>query len=145
MTVDPRVLARTTLRHRCPACGEGPLFRRAYALRDRCEACGLDLSGRHGAHYGGPLILGYTIGGTTGLLAFALLAAAFGFASWIAWVSMAAVVGSILVTFRHCKAFWTWWLYETGELGAETPSPSGVSGASAAPAADPGSGSTGGG
>ena len=32
------------LRCRCPACGEGPLFRGFIAVRPRCPACGADLS-----------------------------------------------------------------------------------------------------
>jgi len=32
------------LRGRCPACGEGPLFRGFIAVRPRCPACGADLS-----------------------------------------------------------------------------------------------------
>ncbi|WP_072375720.1 DUF983 domain-containing protein [Hyphomicrobium sp. NDB2Meth4] len=28
---------------RCPACGEGPLFRKFLKVKDRCDACGEDL------------------------------------------------------------------------------------------------------
>lgn len=112
---------RTTLHHVCPCCGRGALFARGYTLERECGVCGLDLEGRHGAHYGGPIALGYGIGGVAGLSVFALLATRFGFEDWVVWVSVGAVVVSILATFRHCKAWWTWWLYRSGELGEGRP------------------------
>jgi uncharacterized protein (DUF983 family) len=40
---EPSVLS-AGLRCRCPACGEGPLFRGFLTVRSRCPACGADLS-----------------------------------------------------------------------------------------------------
>lgn len=117
MSVGWSAMLNTTWRGRCPRCGEGALFEGVWTLRLSCRSCGLDLRGRDGAHYGGPIALGYGIGGAVGLATFAALAAAFGFREWVAWVAVAAVVVSILLTFRHCKAWWTWWLYRAGELG----------------------------
>jgi uncharacterized protein (DUF983 family) len=111
-------MLRTTFRHTCPACGEGGLFASGYRLHARCSACGQDLLGRDGAHYGGPIALGYAIGGLSGIAVFVILFFRFGFQTWVVWVSVAAVVGSILMTFRHCKAWWTWGLYRTGQLGS---------------------------
>ena len=73
--------------------------------------------GRDGAHYGGPMALGYGIGGLSGIAVFMALFLRFGFEDWVVWASVAAVVLSILITFRHCKAWWTWGLYRTGQLG----------------------------
>lgn len=114
-------MLRTTLRHVCPCCGLGELFAHGYTLRRECRVCGLDLEGRHGAHYGGPIALGYGIGGVLGLAVFALLSARFGFADWVVWATVAVVVVSIFATFRHCKAWWTWWLYRAGELRGGRP------------------------
>ncbi|MDH3733862.1 MAG: DUF983 domain-containing protein [Gemmatimonadota bacterium] len=108
---------RTTLRHTCPACGEGELFAAGYRLNARCSACGLDLLGRDGAHYGGPIALGYGIGGIAGIGVFMILLLRFGFQTWVVWASVGTVVLSILATFRHCKAWWTWGLYRAGQLG----------------------------
>lgn len=115
--VDWRRLARTALRHRCPACGEGELFREGYRIHDRCPACGTDLQGRQGAHYGGPIVLGYTVGGLTGLLTLTVLGWLFGFRPWVVWTSVAALVLSIFLAYRSCKAFWVWFLYATDEIG----------------------------
>jgi uncharacterized protein (DUF983 family) len=108
---------KTTFRHTCPACGDGALFVSAYRLHSSCPACGLDLLGRDGAHYGGPIAIGYAIGGLSGIGAFVLLLSLYGFHPWIVWVAIGAVFVSILVTFRHCKAWWTWGLYRTGQIG----------------------------
>lgn len=113
-------MLRTTFRHTCPACGEGRLFSSAYRIAPTCSSCGLDLLGRDGAHYGGPIALGYGIGGVAGISTFMLLLLSFGFHTWVVWVSVVTVVLSILLTFRHCKAWWTWGLYRTGQIGAET-------------------------
>lgn len=110
-------MLRTTFRHRCPACGLGSLFRTRYTLQRRCPECGLDLEGEHGAHYGGPIIFGYTVSGLAGLAAFFLLFRAFGYATWVLWTSVLAAVAALLLTFRHIKAHWTWWLWSVGELG----------------------------
>ena len=114
-------MLRTTLRHTCPACGEGRLFASAYRMNDRCSSCGIDLLGRDGAHYGGPIALGYGIGGMVGVAVFTALLLRFGFRPWIVWVTVAAVVLSVLSTFRHCKAWWTWGLYRTGQIGGRRP------------------------
>ncbi len=64
------------------------------------------------------MALGYGIGGLAGLGVFAILFSRFGFQTWVVWSSVAAVVAAILLTFRNCKAWWTWWLFTTGELKA---------------------------
>jgi uncharacterized protein (DUF983 family) len=107
---------RTAWRRRCPACGEGPHLARANALRASCGECGLDLIGEAGAQYGGAIGLGYGIGGTAGLAVFIGLVSVLGYATWMVWVSTGVVVVTVLVAFRPCKAWWTWWLYRTGEL-----------------------------
>lgn len=109
-------MLRTSLLGRCPQCGEGSIFAGVYAIRSRCPRCQLDLVGQHGAHYGGPIALGYGIGGLAGLGTFALLFSRFGFQPWVVWTSVGAVVAAILLSFRFCKAWWTWWLYRAGEL-----------------------------
>jgi uncharacterized protein (DUF983 family) len=119
MHVDLGGMVRTTFSHRCPACGRGPLFSSRFALRDRCPDCGLDLQGQHGAHYGGPIILGYAVGGITGLGTFAVLFLWMGYSAWVTWVSVGCAIVSVLLTFRHIKAHWTWWLYSVGELKPE--------------------------
>lgn len=109
-------MLRTTLTHRCPDCGRGELFRTRYRLHERCPECGLDLEGQHGAHYGGPIILGYTVTGLTGFGIFGLLVWRLGYAPWAIWASVAAAIIALLLTYRHIKAHWTWWLYSVGEL-----------------------------
>lgn len=115
--VDVDRLIRTALRRRCPACGQGELFREGYRLHDRCPSCGVDLRGAHGAHYGGPIVLGYTIGGVTGLGVLTLLGWLFGLRTWVVWTSVTALVAAIFASYRSCKALWVWFLYATDEIG----------------------------
>lgn len=117
LEVDWKRLARTTFQHQCPACGEGDLFSEGYRIHDRCPSCGTDLRGEHGAHYGGPIILGYTVGGLSGLVVLGVLGWRFGLRTWVIWTSVAAVVLSIFPAYRTCKAFWVWFLYATDEIG----------------------------
>jgi len=114
--MDWRGMVRTTFRGWCPSCGKASIFRGVYTLRSQCSNCGLDLAGRDGAHFGGPMALGYGIGGLAGLGTFAFLFQRFGFQPWVVWSSVGAVVFAILSTFRNCKAWWTWWLFRVGEL-----------------------------
>lgn len=109
-------MLRTTFRHRCPACGRGSLFRGSYSLVESCPSCGVNLQGKHGAHYGGPIILGYAVSGFAGLAVFGVLYWRFGYTRWVMWASVAAAVLALLLSFRCIKAHWTWWLHRVGEL-----------------------------
>ncbi len=110
-------MLRTTFRWTCPSCGSGPLFRSGYDIHSACPDCNFDLTGRDGAHYGGPMVLGYAVGGLTGLVTFLVLFFTYGYRDWIVWTAVAMAVVSILGTYRHCRAWWTWLLFRTGELG----------------------------
>ncbi len=107
---------RVSIRHVCPSCLEGPLFARGYELNVSCQVCGLDLIGRDGAQYGGPMVLGYTLGGTAGLLTVLSVILLRGSAPAALWSGLAATVATIFLTWRHCKAAWTWLLFRTGQL-----------------------------
>ncbi len=58
------------LRHRCPKCGEGRLFRRLLAMNDACSGCGLDFKREQG-YYIGAMYINYGVT-TAVLLAVAL-------------------------------------------------------------------------
>jgi uncharacterized protein (DUF983 family) len=120
-----RSFARTAFRHRCPACAEGRLFRGRYELFDRCSACGQDLAGVDGAHYGGPIVLGYTVAGVSGLGTVLVLWWRLGYATWQLWASIAVTCAAVFLTFRHCKAAWVWLLWATGQLGGAPGDPFG--------------------
>lgn len=108
-----------TIRQRCPRCGDGRLFERALTMRPACPECDLDFFGQDGAQYGGALVLSYGIGG---IIALVVLMAALqfgGLSAAVIWLTLAAAVAAIVGSFRYCKAFWTWLLYRSGELGGE--------------------------
>lgn len=86
-------------------------------MHDRCPACGQDLLGVDGAQYGGPIVLGYTVAGVSGLGTIGLLWGILGYATWQLWAAIAVTCVAVFLTFRHCKASWTWLLWATGQLG----------------------------
>ena len=117
-------LLSVTLRLVCPACLLGPLFRQRYEFHDSCVECGQNLVGTDGAQYGGPMVLGYTLGGLAGVFTILLAFLIQGPSTWAVWVGLAVTILTVLLTFRHCKAAWTWLLYRTGQLpedGSRTP------------------------
>jgi uncharacterized protein (DUF983 family) len=109
-------LSTVTLRLVCPACLRGPLFRTRYELHEHCIECGQDLVGKDGAQYGGPMVLGYTLGGSAGLLTILLLFFLRGPSAWAVWAGLAVTMATVFLTFRNCKAAWTWLLYRTRQL-----------------------------
>ncbi|MCL7937202.1 MAG: DUF983 domain-containing protein, partial [marine benthic group bacterium] len=111
-----RSFLRVTLGHVCPSCLVGPLFERGFEMYERCPACGQDLLGADGAQYGGPMVFGYTVGGSAGVIV-VLLLLAFGVYTELALAAGLVVsVATIALTWRHGKAAWTWLLFRTGQL-----------------------------
>lgn len=109
-------LLRVILRRVCPACMQGPLFRKGYELHECCTLCGQNLVGTDGAQYGGPMVLGYTLGGAAGIATALPLFLTFGPSAWAVWVAVFVTIATVLLTFRQCKAAWTWLLYRTDQL-----------------------------
>ena len=106
-----------TIRQRCPACGEGSLFERGLSLREACLECGLDLRGEDGAHYGGAAAISYGVGGIAALLTLAVWLRFGGPSRGAVWAVLGVAIISVVGSFRYSKAFWTWLLYRSGELG----------------------------
>jgi uncharacterized protein (DUF983 family) len=114
----------TTLRLRCPACGQGRLFEeRKLELREACADCGLNLVGEDGAHYGGAVTLSYGVGGMFALLTIVVWLQFGGFTRATLWVVLLMALVGVVVSFRHSKALWTWLLYQSGELDSDRVDP----------------------
>ncbi len=113
---DLQELLQVSLSLVCPACLRGRLFRSGYELNERCTECGQNLIGTDGAQYGGPMVLGYTIGGAAGLLVAVLLFLRPGTAAWALPAGLIVTCVTVILTFRNCKAAWTWLLFRTGQL-----------------------------
>jgi hypothetical protein len=75
------------------------------------------------------MVFGYTLGGIAGIAAVLVVMLAGGSATVALWMGLGLTVTTIILTWRHCKAAWTWLLFRTGQLdgGAspanERPSP----------------------
>lgn len=109
-----------TIRQRCPACRVGSLFERRLSMREVCPDCGLNLVGKDGAHYGGPVVISYGVGGIAALLTLAIWLQFGGLGRGTVWVVLGVAIVSVVGSFRYAKAFWTWLLYRSGELGGDS-------------------------
>ncbi len=111
-------MLRATLLWRCPECCRGPLFERGYRIRATCAICGVRFERSDGAGSGAMWIaqmlgtaLGFGIGG--------LLWMHWGSAASLTWWIAGTACISILATYRHCQAWWTWLLWATGMVFAD--------------------------
>lgn len=108
-----RRMASTTFRLRCPACGEGEMFRGWFALEERCGRCGVVFEREEGAGIG-VAVVAYAVAAVAGL-------AAVGIAVWttddtpgLAWIGAGTAMVAAVATWRWSKAWWTWLLWATG-------------------------------
>ena len=62
------------------------------------------------------MVLGYTLGGTAGIVAVLLVVLLGGSYDVALWVGLGVTVATIFLTWRHCRAAWTWLLFRTGQL-----------------------------
>lgn len=62
------------------------------------------------------MVLGYTLGGTAGIVAVLLVLFLGGSYVGALWVGLGATVATVLLTWKHCRAAWTWLLFRTGQL-----------------------------
>lgn len=88
-------------------------------MRESCLECGLDLLGEDGAHYGGAATISYGIGGIAAMLTLAVRLQFGGLGRGTIWMVLGVAIISVVGSLRYAKAFWTWLLYRTGELGGE--------------------------
>jgi uncharacterized protein (DUF983 family) len=86
-------------------------------MRTHCARCGLDFLGHNGAPYGGAVVLAYGVGGIVALCMLIVILRFGRLSNLTVWLTLAMAVVAILGSFRYCKAFWTWVLYRSGELG----------------------------
>lgn len=114
-------LWRTTLRGRCPVCGEGALFTGLFEVARDCPRCGAALQPGQGSHYGGPMVIGYSLGLGAAFVVGALLYWRFGAFTGLEWAAAGASIPVALAGYRFGKSFWTWLLWRTGEISPAGP------------------------
>jgi len=90
------------LRLRCPCCGRGPLYRRAYRMYHECPLCGLAFY-RESGYYVGAMILNYGVTALVMVVAYLISRA---LPEWwhapantkiLAWMAAAALLSLALV------------------------------------------------
>lgn len=102
----PAGLVASALRLRCPACGEGELFRGRFAMHDRCRSCGRSFN-RAPGYLLGSIYVNY------GLTAVIVVAAYFGlyFSGALSGTPLLVSVATFSVVFplwffRYARALW---------------------------------------
>jgi len=100
------VMFKRSLRLRCPRCGEGPLFRRMYAMHATCSHCGLKYEPTPGYYLGSSYI---NYGLTTISLTILYIALHFGAGLTNQELTVPLLAYCVLfplLTFRHARALW---------------------------------------
>jgi uncharacterized protein (DUF983 family) len=106
------------LKLRCPHCGCGELYEKAYRLHKSCGVCGVRFE-RSAGDWTGAVVLAYS------------LAAFLGFGFWVLlytngmdfkgsqYAAGFVAVAPVLLIYRNIKGMWTWLLYATSYLTPE--------------------------
>jgi uncharacterized protein (DUF983 family) len=115
--MDPYHLAMGM--NRCPACGQGALFKGWLTLHDTCEACGARYF-RDPGNWTAPTAFGYGIGAATAVAMMVILWFVNGLAAGSEWVIIGVSVGVTLLSFRFVKAWWVALIYQFGYVYADT-------------------------
>ena len=111
MKITLSTVLRRAIRQRCPQCGQGPLYRRWYQLRERCEVCAYDFRRD-------PVDIVSFLYISTALLTGMVVLVMFGVSAWfpereLRWIVLAVAVAVILLSLPHRKAlaialdYWT--------------------------------------
>jgi uncharacterized protein (DUF983 family) len=91
---------------RCPRCGEGPLFRRWFAMHERCSSCGLKFE-RAPGYYLGSSYVNYGLTAIALLIVYVILHYRFQLSNkQLAGPLAAFCVVFPLLAFRHARALW---------------------------------------
>lgn len=94
------------LRLRCPACGQGRLFRTAFRMRERCPSCGLNF-GREQGYFVGAIYVNVVATNAVILCVYVagvLLAPSL--AAHLIPVLVALALTLPLLFFRHSRSLW---------------------------------------
>jgi uncharacterized protein (DUF983 family) len=109
------IILKRVLRHRCPACGKGTLYRGLLMPVKRCKACNLDMSGEDSGD--GPAFFVITIAGflVTFLAAYIEYAYALPYlVHFVIWPPVTLLICVLLL--RVIKSYLIHLQYRTGTL-----------------------------
>ena len=62
------------------------------------------------------MVFGYTLGGSAGVVAVLVVVLLGGSYGGALWAGLVVTVTTVVLTWKHCKAAWTWLLFRTGQL-----------------------------
>lgn len=108
-----QTMLRTTLRLRCPACGEGALFARLFALHATCPVCGVRFE-RDRGEWTGPVVIAYSLGAGLAFVLWVVLFATGRLFPGAEGLAAIAAGGIAIGSYRFVKAWWIWLIYLGG-------------------------------
>ena len=108
-------MLQTTLLNRCPACGQGSIFRSWVQLHPTCPHCDARFERDPGSFLGAMAVAYGVAVLANALLGIWLFRQNFDTVTITVSVSLAAAL-TVLIIYRPVKAWWTWLLWRVGEV-----------------------------
>jgi uncharacterized protein (DUF983 family) len=108
-------MLRTTLRGRCPRCGEGRLFAGFTRVAEICPSCEVRYDRDDSSVLAGMVIV-YTLALVSTLVLAVWLIGSRIMPDRELWVLVPYVIGITFLIYRPVKAWWLWWMHRTGEM-----------------------------
>jgi uncharacterized protein (DUF983 family) len=108
-------MLRTTLRARCPRCGEGSLFAGFTRVAENCPQCAVRFDRDDTSVLAGMVIVYATSLVSTLVLAVWLIGSRL-MPGRELWVLVPWLIGITVLLYRPVKAWWLWLMHRTGEM-----------------------------
>jgi uncharacterized protein (DUF983 family) len=105
---------------RCPACGQGAIFKNALYLKDLCPVCGVRFERQEGGLIVS-MVLNYFLTILILLAAAIFAVRAWGFTDWLLPALLAGCVALILLLYRPSKALYLWFIWVLGFVHIDPP------------------------
>lgn len=109
---DRRAMLRSTL-GRCPNCGNAPLFKGLYKVRETCPECGVRFERDSGAWLGA-MVVAYSLAVLAVIIVAAITIIRWGLYPGLEWVLVGTGVVAVLLLYRPVKGFWIWSMWAAG-------------------------------
>lgn len=110
---DVGAMARATFFGRCPECGEGRMFRDAYALHETCPVCGVRFE-RDTGSWLGALVMTYGVAILVLVAVSIALISSYGLFRGFGLTLAGVAIATVLLVYRPAKGWWTWWMWAAG-------------------------------
>lgn len=115
-----RRLASSLLAFRCPACGQGNIFKNALYLKETCPYCQVRFEREPGGLIVS-MVLNYFLTVLALLASAILLVRRYGFTDWLMPLLMVEMVFLVALFYRPTKALYLWFIWLLGFVHIDRP------------------------